>query len=178
MHKFQSHTAIYFGDDPLARLSQLKFKRFFIVTDPFMAKSGAADHAHPPASERQRTRCFFPCYARPPTDLVVEGAVELCRFGADCLIALGGGSAIDAAKAIGYVEKQVLKRDRMIYFIAIPTTSGTGSEVTSFAVITDHEQDVKHTIITEEICPARRYWTLNSSKPFRRDHGGYRYGTY
>ena len=83
----------------------------------------------------------------------MEGAVELCRFGADCLIALGGGSAIDAAKAIGYVEKQVLKRDRMIYFIAIPTTSGTGSEVTSFAVITDHEQDVKHTIITEEILP-------------------------
>ena len=41
----------------------------------------------------------------------------------------------------------------MIYFIAIPTTSGTGSEVTSFAVITDHEQDVKHTIITEEILP-------------------------
>lgn len=60
MHKFQSHTAIYFGDDPLARLSQLKFKRFFIVTDPFMAKSGAADHAHPPTSERQRATLFFP----------------------------------------------------------------------------------------------------------------------
>ena len=153
MHKFQSHTAIYFGDDPLARLSQLKFKRFFIVTDPFMAKSGAADMLIRRLPNGSEHAVFSHVTPDPPTDLVVEGAVELCRFGADCLIALGGGSAIDAAKAIGYVEKQVLKRDRMIYFIAIPTTSGTGSEVTSFAVITDHEQDVKHTIITEEILP-------------------------
>ena len=153
MHKCQSHTAIYFGDDPLARLSQLKFKRYFIVTDPFMVKSGAADTLIRRLPAGCEHAVFSHVTPDPPTDLVAEGAVQLCRFGADCLIALGGGSAIDAAKAIGYVEKHVSKRERMIYFIAVPTTSGTGSEVTSFAVITDHEQDVKHTIISEEILP-------------------------
>lgn len=60
MHKFQSHTAIYFGDDPLARLSQLKFKRFFIVTDPFMAKSGAADMLSSAGFRTAANTLFFP----------------------------------------------------------------------------------------------------------------------
>ena len=114
MHKFQSHTAIYFGDDPLARLSQLKFKRYFIVTDPFMVKSGAADTLIRRLPAGCEHAVFSHVTPDPPTDLVAEGAVQLCRFGADCLIALGGGSAIDAAKAIGYVEKHVSKRERMI----------------------------------------------------------------
>ena len=100
MHKFQSHTAIYFGDDPLARLSQLKFKRYFIVTDPFMVKSGAADTLIRRLPAGCEHAVFSHVTPDPPTDLVAEGAVQLCRFGADCLIALGGGSAIDTAKAI------------------------------------------------------------------------------
>lgn len=120
MHKFQSHTAIYFGDDPLARLSQLKFKRYFIVTDPFMVKSGAADtliRRLPAGCEHAVFSHVTPAPAHRP-----------CRRGCGTALpfrrGLPGspsaeGSAIDAAKAIGYVEKHVSKRERMIYFIAV-----------------------------------------------------------
>ena len=152
MQSFVCGTRLCFGADAPAALAGLHAERVLLVTDPYFAENGTAARyaaAFPGAQVEQ----FSDVAPDPPLSLVAQGVARLQALRPDTVLALGGGSAIDAAKAIGYVEKHVSKRERMIYFIAVPTTSGTGSEVTSFAVITDHEQDVKHTIISEEILP-------------------------
>lgn len=73
-------------------------------------------------------------------------------FNPDVVIALGGGSAIDATKAIIDFSKKLVKLND-IKFIAIPTTSGTGSEVTSFSVITDKQKGVKYPLVSDELLP-------------------------
>ena len=71
---------------------------------------------------------------------------------ADIIIALGGGSSIDAAKAVILMAKSSGRKDN-VKFIAIPTTSGTGSEVTSFSVITDTQQGVKYPLVSPDLLP-------------------------
>ena len=88
----------------------------------------------------------------PPIELVVSGIEMLKDFNPDVVIALGGGSAIDATKAIIDFSKKLVKLND-IKFIAIPTTSGTGSEVTSFSVITDKQKGVKYPLVSDELLP-------------------------
>ena len=85
----------------------------------------------------------------PSTEIVEKGLTHILMEKPDALIALGGGSAIDSAKAIIYYcwqfQKNVLQEDyiKKPYFIAMPTTAGTGSEVTEYAVITDKKNNTK-----------------------------------
>jgi alcohol dehydrogenase class IV len=115
-----------------------------------------------------------------PTDTVVEAGVEALKAGPyDCLVALGGGSPIDTAKAISVVAANGGKiRDYKVPneipkpglpVIAIPTTAGTGSEVTRFTVITDTERDEKMLIMGLACCPAAAVvdYELTLSMPWR-----------
>ncbi len=151
--------------------------RAFIVTDPFMAKTGYVDRVLYYLRKRQEyVHCeiFADVEPDPSVETIQRGVAMMEKFQPDVIIALGGGSAIDAAKGMWLfyehpdtdfdalrlrfldIRKRVFKFPKLgnkARMVAIPTTSGTGSEVTSFAVITDKERGVKYPLADYELTP-------------------------
>lgn len=151
MNTFEIKTKVKFGQGSLAYIETFREKRVFIVTDPFMVKSGMIDKVTKYLSEGQY-EVFSEIVPDPPMGLVVKGIEAVTSFKPEAIIALGGGSAIDAAKAIMDFAKKIGEL-RNMQFVAIPTTSGTGSEVTSFSVITDEVNHVKYPLVSDEFLP-------------------------
>ncbi len=148
---FSPRTEIVFGEGLLDRLHAYRGQRVGIVTDDFMAKSGPLDRvlSHLDGCE---VKVFAEAIPEPPIATVTKGAGIFAEFRPDVVIALGGGSPIDAAKAIVAVLRST-DTTRTIRFVAIPTTSGTGSEVTSFAIISDPDKGRKFPLISPEMVP-------------------------
>lgn len=152
MKSFDIRTKIYFGPNSLDRLSDLPYKRALIITDPFVAKSGMLQMiTYRLQDGYTEFEVFSDVVPDPPIEEISKGVKKLLEYAPDCVIAIGGGSAIDSAKAIrefatrgGYKETAL---------IAIPTTSGTGSEVTSFAVVTDPSKDIKYPLVSDSMLP-------------------------
>lgn len=151
MDTFEIKTIIKFGKDSLNYLDSLKGQKIFIVTDPFMIKSNMIEKItnHIVGNEFE---IFSDVVPDPHMELIVKGVEGVTKFKPDAIIALGGGSAIDAAKAIMNFSRTIGNLKDM-KFIAIPTTSGTGSEVTSFAVVTDIDKGVKYPLVSDELLP-------------------------
>ena len=150
-------------------------KKCFIVTDTFLYKNGYVA----PIEEKldqlgiQHT-CFYDVAPDPNLSSALKGAQAMRLFEPDCIIALGGGSAMDAGKIMWVmyehpevdfldmamrfmdIRKRVYTFPKMgekAYFVAIPTSSGTGSEVTPFAVITDDRTGTKYPLADYELLP-------------------------
>ncbi|WP_142414341.1 1-propanol dehydrogenase PduQ [Hathewaya massiliensis] len=160
MDNFSVKPQIYFGAGSLKYLSTLKCKKAFVVTDPFMVKSGAINKVTSMLDEANIPyEVFSDIVPDPPISLVAIGIKAMDKCNPDVMITLGGGSAIDASKAIrkfrGMVKKGLQPDSQVVdpMFIAIPTTSGTGSEVTSFSVITDTVANVKYPLVDESMLP-------------------------
>ena len=160
-------------------LSELKDvmgkKKAFIVTDSFLYKNGYTKAITDKLDEMGITHTtFFNVEPDPTLACAKEGAALMTSFEPDVIIALGGGSAMDAAKimwvlyehpeadfmdmAMRFVDirKRVYTFPKMgekAYFIAVPTSAGTGSEVTPFAVITDEKTGVKYPLADYELLP-------------------------
>ena len=153
MQEFTLYTAVHFGENALARLSEIGYDKVFIISDPFAVSSGLIKHVlkHLDAASIKYT-IYSDVSPDPSVEKVVAGVEALMREKAPCIIAVGGGSAIDLTKC---VRCFAYKMDNSYFprFIAIPTTSGTGSEVTSFAVITDPETHVKHALVDHKLLP-------------------------
>lgn len=153
MKEFSFSTRIFFGEGALERLRKVEDKRVMIVTDRFMAGMGVPDKV-----AGYLTRCqvsvFDGVVPDPPIEVVAAGVQALQESGAEAMIAVGGGSTIDAAKAIRAVAKETLHidTDRWECF-AVPTTSGTGSEVTEYAVITDRAKGIKYPLESKALRP-------------------------
>ena len=153
MKEFSFSTRIFFGEGALERLRKVEDKRVMIVTDRFMANMGVPDKV-----AGYLTRCqvsvFDGVVPDPPIEVVAAGVQALQESGAEAMIAVGGGSTIDAAKAIRAVAKETLHidTDRWECF-AVPTTSGTGSEVTEYAVITDRAKGIKYPLESKALRP-------------------------
>ena len=150
-------------------------KKAFIVTDSFLYKNGYVAPIEQKLDELgiQHT-CFFEVAPDPTLQCAEKGVDQMRAFEPDTIIALGGGSAMDAAKIMWVmyehpeadfedmamdfmdIRKRVFTFPKMgekAYFVAIPTSSGTGSEVTPFAIITDAETGVKWPIADYELLP-------------------------
>ncbi|MDD4502787.1 MAG: bifunctional acetaldehyde-CoA/alcohol dehydrogenase, partial [Clostridia bacterium] len=150
-------------------------KKAFIVTDSFLYSNGYTKPVTDKLDEMgiQHT-VFFDVAPDPSLGCAKEGAKAMRAFNPDCIIALGGGSAMDAGKIMWVmyehpeadfmdmamrfcdIRKRVYAFPKMgekAYFIAIPTTAGTGSEVTPFAVITDETTNVKYPLADYELMP-------------------------
>jgi len=150
-------------------------KRAFIVTDSFLYQNGYTKAITDKLDEMGiQHSTFFDVAPDPTLACAKEGAKQMSAFQPDCIIALGGGSAMDAAKimwvmyehpevdfmdmAMRFIDirKRVYTFPKMgekAYFIAIPTSAGTGSEVTPFAVITDEQTGVKYPLADYELLP-------------------------
>lgn len=151
MDKFDLHTKILIGGDVIRKMLA-GMQRVFIVTDRFMHESGAVSYLTDQMGDHAQYQIFSEVTPDPDIDIVTEGVSNILYFQPDAVIALGGGSSIDAAKAIMYfAARQFDLRD--VPFIAIPTTSGTGSEVSKFAVITDRTKGVKYPLIDDALLP-------------------------
>lgn len=151
MQSFNVKPTIYFGVGALENLKDIDTEKILIITDPFMVKCGTINKITDNIVSKNIT-IFSDIVPDPPIEVIVKGIEEVSRVKPDVIIALGGGSAIDAAKAIMDFSKKILSTSD-IEFIAIPTTSGTGSEVTSFSVITDKDKGVKYPLVSEKLLP-------------------------
>lgn len=152
MDTFRLPTIVCFDENALDILKEYKDLNAVIFTDPFMVESGMAHMIAQKLSACRSVNIFGDVIPDPPIDLVAEGLKFINKYSADIIVALGGGSSIDAAKAVAFMAKTTSNRSD-IKLIAIPTTSGTGSEVTKFAVITDDKAGVKYPLIHNDIQP-------------------------
>ncbi len=153
MQKFRISTEVVFGRDSLNALGEIKAKNAVIFTDAFLYKSGAVDKLKAYMKQCENISVFSEIKPDPPVELIAKALGFLLEKDADVAIAIGGGSSIDAAKSTVLIGRK--KSGKEIPLIAVPTTSGTGSEVTSFAVITDKEAGVKYPLVSDELLPAQ-----------------------
>ena len=177
---FRAPEKVYFkkGCLPVA-LDELKNvygkKKVFIVTDQFLYKNGYTKCVTDKLDEMGIVHTTFYDVAPDPTlGCAKEGAKAMASFEPDCIIAIGGGSAMDAGKIMWVmyehpevdfmdmamrfmdIRKRIYTFPKMgekAFFIAIPTSSGTGSEVTPFAVITDENTGIKYPLADYELLP-------------------------
>ena len=151
-------TRIVHGAGAIARLAELATElgiaRPFLVTDKGVAAAGLVDAA---LAQLDGATVFDDVRPNPDVELVAEAAVAYRESGCDGLVGLGGGSSLDTAKAVGvvlvhggsildYEYGRTPITERIPALVAVPTTSGTGSEVTLWAVITDHERQIKFNV--------------------------------
>ena len=144
MEEFSCKTRVVSGSGTIRILGTLEKKRLFLVTDPFFVKNGVAKQVAE-ASGCREVEVFDKVAPDPSVELAAEGTAKLKAFAPDLVVALGGGSAMDLAKAMAYFAKGDCP------VVAIPTTSGSGSEVTDFAILT-HDR-VKHPLVDKRLRP-------------------------
>lgn len=145
MKKFRLQPQILFGENSLEYLKKLDYKRFFIVTDSVMLQLKLTDLITNNLPESVEVKIFSDVEPNPSMETVQKGVQEFVEYDPDCVIALGGGSPIDACKAILYFSYKIynkIKVGKNVFFVAVPTTSGTGSEVTSYSVITEGNRKI------------------------------------
>ncbi|UNP79068.1 iron-containing alcohol dehydrogenase [Bacillus nitratireducens] len=156
--EFRMPKSVLYGRNSLEKLgeqSKKLGKRAFIVSDTIMEKLGYVENCIKQLNAKGITVSTYNKVNAEPTNIHVLEALSICKEGkCDFIIGIGGGSCIDVAKAIAvlytnggeiedYVQKDVEIEKDPLPLIAIPTTSGTGSEVTSVVVITNKKTDVK-----------------------------------
>jgi len=174
---FRAPEKVYFkkGSLPVALAELKRYKKAFIVTDTFLYQNGYTK----PVKEQLDAmgiihNTFHSVEPDPTLACAKAGAAQMATFQPDVIIAVGGGSAMDAAKIMWVlyehpevdfqdmamrfcdIRKRVYEFPKMgekAYFVAIPTTAGTGSEVTPFAVITDEQSGVKYPLADYELMP-------------------------
>lgn len=151
MNTFEMKTAIHFGDNALDRLKEIPYKRVLIITDPFVVQSKMIDLITAPLNSAGiEYDVFHDVVPDAPVDKIAEGVKKFLQYQPEAVIAVGGGSAIDSSKAIREFALKINNYGK-VGLIAIPTTSGTGSEVTSFAVVNDTAAHVKYPLISERL---------------------------
>lgn len=152
MKRFKLKTDIIFGTDALNVLKGIQCESVVLFTDAFMVSSGAADKVAAYLTSCKQIAVYSEVKPDPPVELISAAVKFVMDHNADAVVALGGGSAIDAAKSTLMVIREHYGKD--IQLIAIPTTSGTGSEVTQFAVVSDTAAGKKIPMVDESMLPS------------------------
>ena len=199
MQWFKLPPKVYFEENSVMYLTEMdNVERVMIVCDPGMVNIGYTDIVEQVLRRREnqpQIKVFNEVEPNPSTHTVYKGLEMFINFQPDTIIALGGGSAMDAAKAIWMffehpetsffgakqkfldIRKRTYKitKPKNAKFICIPTTSGTGSEVTPFAVITDSETHVKYPLadyaLTPDIATVDPQFVLSVPKEVAADTG-------
>lgn len=152
MNNFKGGKRVLIGDAELDSIFE-GIKRVFLVCDPFLAESGKYVYiSHRLENIGIDYQVYSDVTPDPSIDVVSKAITAMAEYKPDMVIGLGGGSAIDTCKAMIYFGKANGLIDNVI-FTAVPTTSGTGSEVTDFAVISDTDKGVKYPIVDDSLLP-------------------------
>lgn len=144
MTEFCCSTKLYTGTNALSALKNYPARRVMLVTDQFFSQSGTAQRITSMFSGAE-SLIFDQVTPDPSADLAARATAECRKFRPEVLVALGGGSPMDCAKAVR------LAAENPMTFIAIPTTSGSGSEVTAFSILT--HDGVKHPLVDPVMRP-------------------------
>ncbi len=144
MEQFFCKTKIISGAGAIGSLSEMGIRRLLVVTDPYFMKNGIAQQVAA-AAKAEHVEIFDRIQPDPSVELAAVGTAAVKQAQPDTVVALGGGSAMDCAKAMVYFAELPVR------LVAIPTTSGSGSEVTDFSILT-HGQ-VKHPLVDEKLQP-------------------------
>lgn len=165
---FHAAEQLIFGRDATRQLGDVAarrgIKRVLIVTDPALLRAGLLERVHPPLSEAGIAAEIFPGGEPEPSLRVADAAIAAGReFRPDALLGLGGGSNIDLAKAVAVVlthggtPRDYLGDDKVpgpiLPLLCLPTTAGTGSEVSAAAVLTDQDQHIKVSMLSNYLRP-------------------------
>ncbi|MBP3442326.1 MAG: iron-containing alcohol dehydrogenase, partial [Clostridia bacterium] len=168
MYRFTLPRDLYYGKDALEALKTIKGKKAIIVLGGgSMKKFGFVDKVVSYLNEVGiETQLFEGVEPDPSVETVMKGAEAMRAFEPDLIVAMGGGSPIDAAKAMwAFYEYPEVTFEQLITpfsfpelrqkarFIAIPSTSGTATEVTAFSVITDYQKGIKYPLADFNITP-------------------------
>ena len=153
MKSFEIKTKIFFGDQALQRLKELPYSKVLIITDPFVVQSGMIEMITSPLKQGGiEYDIFKDVVPDPPIEKISDGVRRLIQYKPEAIVAVGGGSAIDSSKSIREFAKRVDNYGE-VDLIAIPTTSGTGSDVTSFAVVSDRQAERKYPLVSKSLTP-------------------------
>ncbi len=142
--RFDMGTKIVSGEGALEALREFGAKRVLVVCDPFFQENGWGNRVAE-ATGADQTEIFHKVAPDPTVTLAAEGTAVLKALNPELVVALGGGSAMDLAKALVYFSGTTAP------LVAVPTTSGSGSEVTDFAILT--HQGIKHPLVDERLRP-------------------------
>lgn len=146
MEELRLRTRLIWGGDALSALEELRQLRVLVVSDGFLAKSGLLERVLDPLKGCQ-VAVFDQVNGEPTLDMVARGVAVLRELDAQVVVAFGGGSAMDCAKALGWCA------GRRLPLWCIPTTAGTGSEVTNFSVLTDAQKGLKFPLVDDALLP-------------------------
>lgn len=144
-------TPIYFKEDAFEDLGQYQNENVLIITSRHGLDSEAAERLYRQVAENNNVEIFNGVLPDPPRSVIKKGVEIIKSFEPTVIIGLGGGSVLDGAK--GMKKEAGFNGD----FIAIPTTSGTGSEVNNLAVITEDETNIKEPILDDDFQPEKAY---------------------
>ena len=158
MKEFYLNTKIMSGHDALINLDLSKSKKVSIFTDNNMLQIGTCNSVIELIKNNNKEyEIFSDIEPDPSFDIVIKCLTKILDFKSDTIIAIGGGSVMDTAKAVIFfalkINKEINAVNSKPFFIAVPTTSGTGSEVTSYSIITDKNTHRKVPVVSNEMLP-------------------------
>lgn len=175
MESFKMATQIYSGSGAVDNIRRYDIQQALIVCDPYVEKTNKLDSLIRLFEQEKTSYAVFSKVVPDPTiDVITCGTAQAIAAEPDAIVAVGGGSALDTAKAIRYIYQKAIQ-EKNIQLICIPTTSGTGSEVTSFAVISDPQYNKKFALVDDSMIPDAAIldadFTLSMPKSLTADTG-------
>ncbi|MFT9213911.1 iron-containing alcohol dehydrogenase [Liquorilactobacillus ghanensis] len=154
MESFKIKTHILSGNNALSNLDKLSNEKIWIGCDPFLLKNAVVDNLFNSLKQANNNICIFDdIKPEPPISNIIAGIKSYVNFSPTQVVAIGGGSAIDTVKAVRFFSQKKYPDLGKNYFWALPTTSGTGSEVTSISVISDPKKQLKYPVEDQLLLP-------------------------
>lgn len=160
MNKWSMKTKVVVTTDLCQRFEDFKNEMILLVIDPFLKRNEEVSHLVSFLEKKNDVSLFSEIVPDPPIETIVKGIQQALTNEPTVMIAIGGGSALDTAKGILYFYQKIADK-QIHHFAAVPTTSGTGSEVTSAAVITDTKEKIKYPIFDEQLLPDEAILSTN-----------------
>ncbi|MDO5713159.1 MAG: iron-containing alcohol dehydrogenase [Tissierellia bacterium] len=151
---FHVPTKIHYGSGVIQEIKEYHLKSLCVIADPFLLENQIFQNGLDIIEKEGISyEIFSDIIPDAPLEKIVEGVARLEENGHEAILAIGGGSALDTAKSIGFFHDIIYSQKGKVMVFAVPTTSGTGSEVSSYVVIKDSKEGIKYPLRDERLIP-------------------------